>query len=80
MLNISVKRECQVLRGWFGQFDGSRSEIRTIATRAERNDDRLLLGIYMDPVSEAQVCQHHCFLGLVEDTNAAWAASDLPLV
>ena len=55
VFNASVKRECQVLRGWFAQFDGSRSELRTVASRVERLQDQILLGIYMDPASETQV-------------------------
>lgn len=59
IFNASVKRECQVLRGWFSQFDGSRSEMKSMATRAERNEDRVLLAIYMDPIAETQVCYLH---------------------
>ena len=55
VMNFSVKRECAVLRGWFSQFDGSSGELRTVASRAERNEDRLLLAIYMDAESEKQV-------------------------
>jgi len=76
--NSAVRKECQVLRGWFESYAGSVSELRSVASRAERREDRVLFAIYMDNSAELQI--HRLFDTLDSDKNGTLEAADFAVM
>ena len=52
--------------------------MRSIASRAERNEDRVLLAVYMDAESERQI--HRLFDMLDSDGNGTLEAQDFAVM
>jgi len=78
VLNKSVVEQCRILGQWVQQFDGIKSECATAATKQEKAEDTLLMGIYLNPFAEAQV--HKLYSVMDRDENGVLEAADFAVM